>query len=196
MNKKSLGLVLAGALFLSILGGCSGGANKSVLQPQNDAAKPEMYAVGNGKVGLFHNQLSIDEAKQLITGPYGGRFKEGQEPAGEGTIAHVINAYFNGDPDAQPAIKITLNVDGKIYRIEALSPVFKIAKGLHVGSSWADIRAAYPQAKVIVENIIVFMASDNVACRLSTHTKPNWKKIKSGQENPPDDLKIVSMFTY
>lgn len=196
MNKKSLGLVLAGTLFLSILGGCSGGANKSAVQLKNDAANPEMYAVGNGKVGLFHNQLSIDEAKRLITGNYGGRFKEAQEPAGEGTTAHVINAYFDGKPDAQPAIKIILNTDGKIYRIEALSPEFKIAKGLHVGSSWADIRAAYPQAKVIVENIIVFMASDNVACRLNTNTKPNWKKIKSGQESPPDDLKIVSMFTY
>jgi hypothetical protein len=212
MRKRALGILSLGMFLVALLGGCGGGekpaGNTPAPQqaqasqqaqnpkPKTAATNPEMYAVGNGKIGLFHNNLTVEEAKNLITGTYGGRFVEATEPAGEGTTARVVNAYFNSVDEKQPSLKITLDNGGKIYRIAAYSPEFKAAKGLHVGSTWTEIRSVYPQAKVTVEGVIAFMAEDRVTCQLGTKAKPDWQKVKTGQENPPDDLKIVSMFTY
>ncbi|MHC1761405.1 MAG: hypothetical protein AB9917_18195 [Negativicutes bacterium] len=198
MSKRMLGVLLLGMFLLAVLGGCVESASQQAQAPQANPGKnnPAMYIIGNGKVGLFHNKLTLDEVKKLITGVYGGRLSEAREPAGEGTTARVVSAYFNGAPDHAPSIKITLDNDGNIYRIEALSPEFKTTKGLHVGSTWAEIRSMYPQAKVTVEEIIAFHAPEDVTCRLSTQANPNWQKIKAGHENPPDDLKIIGLFTY
>ncbi len=108
----------------------------------------------------------------------------------------MINAYFDKSNAKQLSIKITLDNEGKIYQIAAYSPEFKTVKGLHVGSTWAEIRSAYPQAKVTVEGVIGFLAEDRVTCKLSTQASPNWQKVNTGQESPPEDLKIVSLFTY
>jgi len=188
MNKRGLGILLLGVFLLTIL---SGGTTASAAAPS-----AEMYAVGNGKIGLFHNNLTVDEAKSLITETYGGKFSEAKEPAGEGTTASVINAYFDKANDKQLSLKITLDNEGKIYQIAAYSPEFKTVKGLRVGSTWAEIRSAYPQAQVTVEGIIGFLAEERVTCKLSTKASPNWQNVKLGQENPPEDLKIVSLFTY
>jgi len=198
MSKRMLGVLLLGLFLLAVSGGLVESASPQAIPPQAnpDKKKPAMYIVGNGNVGLFHNQLTLDETRKLITGTYGGRLSEAREPAGEGTTARVINAYFNGAPDNSPSIKITLDNDGNIYRIEALSPEFQTTKGLHVGSTWAEIRSMYPQAKVTVEEIIAFHAPEDVTCRLSTQANPDWQKIKAGQETPPDDLKITGLFTY
>ena len=190
MNKRGLGILILGVFLVTILIGGVGATASAA------ASSAEMYAVGNGKIGLFHNNLTVDEAKELITRTYGGKFSEAKEPAGEGTTASVINAYFDKSNDKQLSIKITLDNEGKIYQIEAYSPEFKTVKGLHVGSTWAEIRSAYPQAHVTVEGIIGFLAEERVTCKLSTKASPNWQKIKSGQEIPPDDLEIVSLFTY
>ena len=198
MRKRILGRLLLGLFLLIASGGlvesASHQAQASQASPENSI--PAMYRVGKGNVGLFHHKLTLDEAKNLITGTYGGRLSEAREPAGEGTTARVVSAYFKGASDNSPSIKITLDNDGNIYRIEALSPEFRTTGGLHVGSTWAEIRSSYPQAKVTVEEIIAFHAPDDVTCRLGTQANPNWQKIKAGQENPPDDLKITGLFTY
>lgn len=198
MSKKMLGRLLLGLFLLVVSGGLVESASQQAQAPQTspDKKNPTMYIVGNGNVGLFHHKLTLDETRKLITGTYGGRLSEAREPAGEGTTARVVSAYFNGAPDHAPSMKITLDNDGNIYRIEALSPEFKTTKGLHAGSTWAEIRSRYPQAKVTVEEIIAFHAPEDVTCRLSTQSKPNWQKVKAGQENPPDDLKITGLFTY
>ena len=205
MNKRGLGLLILGVFLLTIVSGCGEEKKPTVnTQPapqqtqsaQPKAVDPTMYAVGNGKIGLFHNKLTVDEAKKLIAGTYGGKFSEAKEPAGEGTTASVINAYFDKANDKQLSLKITLDNSGKIYQIAAYSPEFKTVKGLHVGSTWAEIRSAYPQAKVTVEGVIGFLAEERVTCKLGTKASPNWQKVKTGQENPPDDLKIISLFTY
>ena len=198
MSKKMLGRLLLGLFLLAVSGGCVESASQQAQGPQANPDKnnPAMYIIGNGKVGLFHNKLTLDEAKNLITGTYGGRLSETREPAGEGTTARVISAYFNGAPDNSPSIKITLDNDGNIYRIEALSSEFRTTGGLHAGSTWDEIRSSYPQAKITVEEIIAFHAPEDVTCRLSTQSNPNWQKVKTGQENPPDDLKITGLFTY
>ena len=198
MKKKILGRLLLGLFLLVVSGGLVESASQQAQAPQvkPDKKNPTMYIVGNGNVGLFHHKLTLDETKKLITGTYGGRLREAREPDGEGTTARVISAYFNGAPDHEPSIKITLDNDGIIYRIEALSPEFRTTGGLHVGSTWAEIRSSYPQAKVTVEEIIAFHAPEDVTCRLGTQANPNWQKIKAGQENPPDDLKITGLFTY
>lgn len=206
MSKKALGMLILGMFLLTMVGGCGGGEKPAVTasapqqaqaaQPKTTATTSEMYTVGNGKIGLFHNKLTVDAAKKLITETYGGKFSEAKEPAGEGSTARVINAYFDKSNDKQLSLKITLDNEGKIYQIAAYSPEFKTAKGLHVGSTWAEIRSAYPQAKVTIEGIIGFFAEDRVTCKLSTNASPNWQKVKSGQENPPADLKIISLFTY
>jgi hypothetical protein len=163
---------------------------------QPKVADPAMYAVGNGKTGLFHNELTVDAAKNLIIGTYGGKFNEAKEPAGEGTTATVINAYFDPSNEQQLSLKITLDNTGNIYQIAAYSPKFKTVKGLHVGSTWAEIRSAYPEAKVTVEGIIGFLAEERVTCALSDREGLDWQKIKSGEENPPEDLTIIRLFTY
>lgn len=198
MSKRMLGVLLLGMFLLAVSGGLVESASQQSQAPQAnpDKKNPTMYIVGNGNVGLFHHKLTLDETRKLITETYGGRLREAREPAGEGTTARVLSAYFNGAPDHAPSIKITLDNDGNIYRIEALSPEFKTAKGLHAGSTWAEIRSMYPQAKVTVEEIIAFHAPEDVTCRLGTQANPNWQKVKTGQENPPADLKITGLFTY
>ena len=203
MSKRMIGVLVVAMFLLIALGGCGGGSKPAsagqptpVPQAKTAATNPEMFAVGNGKIGLFHKNMSVVEAKKLITGTYGGKFEEAKEPAGEGTTASVVNAYFNGGPDKQPSLKFILSSKGDIYRIEALSPEFKAAKGLHVGSTWPEIRQAYPQAKVTVEGGIAFFAPENVTCRLKAKTSVDWWKSKGDEANPPDDLTIVSLFTY
>ena len=203
MSKKMIGAFVMTVFLLTMLGGCGGGSRPAsagqpapVPQAKTAATHPEMFAVGNGKIGLFHKNMSVIEAKKLITGTYGGRFEEANEPAGEGTTANVINAYFAGAVDKQPSLKFTLNSKGDIYRIEALSAEFKAAKGLHVGSTWPEIRQVYPQAKVTVEGVVAFFAPENVTCRLKAKTTVDWWKQKGDEENPPDDLTIVSLYTY
>ena len=193
MSKKMLGRLLLGLFLLVAPWGLAESASR---QAGPDSSVPPMYIVGKGNVGLFHHKLTLDEARKLITANYGGRLSEAREPAGEGTTARVLSAYFNGAPDHAPSMKITLDNDGNIYRIEALSPEFKTTKGLHAGSTWAEIRSSYPQAKITVEEIIAFHAPDDVTCRLGTQANPNWQKVRAGQENPPDDLKITGLFTY
>jgi hypothetical protein len=203
VSKKMIGAFVMAALLLTILGGCGGGSKPAsagqpapVPQIKTAVTNPEMFAVGNGKIGLFHKNMSVAEAKRMITGTYGGRFEETKEPAGEGTTANVINAYFAGAPDKQPSLKFTLTSKGDIYRIEALSAEFKAAKGLHVGSAWPEIRQAYPQAKVTVEGVVAFFAPENVTCRLKAKTTVDWWKKKGDEATPPDDLTIVSIYTY
>lgn len=198
MNKKILGILILGIFLMPLIGAHVAVQAKA---PDSQQAQPgdnsaAMYFVGQGKVGLFHHNLTLDKTKQLIVETYGGRFNETQEPAGEGTMARIINAYLDGAPDHAPSLKITLDQDGKIYRIEALSPRFKTAKGLHAGSSWTEVRSAYPEAKINVESILMFSAPDDVTCRLSTKAQPDWQKINEGQEAPPEDLKIIGLFTF
>jgi hypothetical protein len=190
MNQRRLCILFLGLLLLTLL------SPQQTQAAQPKAADPAMYVVGNGRTGLFHNELTVDAAKKLITGVYSGKFNEAKEPTGEGTTAIVINAYFDPANDKQLSLKITLDNTGSIYQIAAYSPEFKTIKGLHVGSTWADIRSAYPLAKVTVEGIIGFIAEDRVTCELSDREDLNWQKIKSGEENPPDDLKIIRLFTY
>ena len=198
MSKRMLGVLLLGMFLLTVSGGLVESASQQAQAPQvkPDKKNPTMYIVGNGNVGLFHHKLTLSDAKNLITGTYGGRLSEAREPAGEGTTARVLSAYFKGDSDNSPSLKITLDNDGNIYRIEALSSEFRTTGGLHVGSTWAEIRSSYPQAKVTVEEIIAFHAPEDVTCRLGTQANPDWQKVRAGQENPPDDLKITGLFTY
>ena len=178
MNRKILGILILGVFLLPLV------SAHIAVQAKAGDNPASMYFVGQGKVGLFHNNLTLDEAKQLIVETYGGRFNETQEPAGEGTTARVINAYWGETPDQAPALKITLDQDGKIYRIEALSPRFKTAKGLHAGSSWTEVRSAYPEAKINVEGILAFSAPDDVTCRLSTKGSTGLEKNKRGARRP------------
>ncbi len=157
----------------------------------------ERYSIGNGKSGLLHKSLTLEEAKKLIVSAYGGSFIEAQEAAGEGTTARVVNVYLNAAALLEPSLKITLDESGKLYRIDIFAPEFKTTKGLHVGSTWGEIKAAYPGAKLTLENIAAFHTPDDrVAVVFSSKAPLNWEAIRSGAANPPDDLKVVRMFTY
>lgn len=156
-----------------------------------------LYSVGNGKSGLLHSKLTLEEAKELIVSTYGGSFSEAREAAGEGTTARVVNVYLNRAAASEPSLKITLDEAGKLYRIDILTGEFKTAKGLHVGSTWGEIKAVYPEAKLTLENIAAFHTPDDrVACVFSAKASLNWEAIRTGQENPPDELKVVRIFTY
>ncbi|WP_378955874.1 hypothetical protein [Pelosinus sp. sgz500959] len=160
------------------------------------AGNAALYRVGHGRVGLLSRDLTINDAKRIITDTYQGRIIEKEEPAGEGTISRVVNVYLDSADDNHPALKIILDDKGKIYQIMAFSSEFKTAKGLHAGSSWAEIQKLYPNGKMRFEGVVAFFTPDDrVICSFDPKSKMNWEKINLGQENPPDDLKIMYLFT-
>ena len=207
MRKTMKTVLLVLVMSNLMLSGCAGSGEKTVSntappaqqqaqpaeQPQKQVtANTDMYIVGNGNVGLLNKDLSANEVEKIITDTYKGRVIEKDSPAGEGTMVRAIYAYINGANENEPSIIIELNSKRQISNMRVFAPEFKTAKGLHAGSTWAEIKKEYPQAKITLEGTIFFsIPNERVSCQFrgNENVKINWT-------NPPNDLQVKNLYIY
>ena len=152
----------------------------------------DKYIIGNGKIGLLTVDMPLDVTKRILVEQYNARFVQRKEPIGEGMTAQVVNAYFNNEK--VPSIKFYLTDNGEIYQRRIMSPDFYTPEGIHVGSTWGEIRRIYPKAYFIwIEGPFLLIPEISVACSIKFNSKQDHMVLK-GKETYSDDTSITEIF--
>ena len=161
----------------------------------NKTKIPSKYTIGNGKIGLFTTDMSLDMIKKILIDHYNARIVHRNEPVGEGMVGQVVTAYVN-NVNAN-SIKFTLKDNGEIYRITIVSPDFYTPEGIHVGSTLGEVRSLYPKAKFIWgEGPYLNIPEVGIICGVkfnSVQGKHDPRKIESGEETYSNDTTIADI---
>lgn len=161
----------------------------------NETKIPSKYTIGNGKIGLFTTDMSLDMIKKILIEQYNARVVQRNEPVGEGMVGQVVTAYVNNDN--APSIKFTLQDNGEIYRITIISPEFHTPEGIHVGSTWGEVRSIYPKAQFRWgEGPRLDIPEVGAGCSIKFNSKQSYhdvRKIESREETYSDDTSITDI---
>ena len=167
----------------------------NVVSDSNETKISSKYTIGNGKIGLFTTDMSLDMIKKILIEQYDARIVQRNEPVGEGMVGQVVTAYVNNGN--APSIKFTLKNDGEIYRTTIISPDFYTPEGIHVGSTWGEVRSIYPKARFRWgEGPHLYIPEVGAGCDIkfnSKQDKHDIRKLESGEEAYSDDTSITAI---
>lgn len=161
------------------------------------AANPEPadLVIEKGRAGNIRLGMPIEEVRQnVVEGTVVNDtllMQEGQQATGYLLYTNEEKALLieqNCEPDCE------------VQRISVLSPAYKTAKGIGVGSSYGEVKQAYPITTVAVEEDNFVAVSDEASMSFELDdTKLPQDGKETGRYNPgniPDDTRVTRVLLY
>lgn len=161
------------------------------------AAEPEPadLVIDKGRAGNIRLGMPIEEVRQSVVD---GTVVNDTLLMQEGQQATAYLLYTN----EERALLIEQNCepDCEVRRISVLSPAYKTAKGIGVGSSYGEVKQAYPITTVAVEEDHFVAVSDTAGMRFELDdTKLPQDGKEKGRYDPgniPDDTRVTRVLLY
>ena len=160
------------------------------------ATDPAAFVLEKGRAGSISIGMPIEQVRQQVTD--GTEVKDTllmQE--GQQSTAYLLHT---GDRDKGLLIEQQCEPDCQVWRISVLSPDYKTAEGIGVGSSYGEVKAAYPITTVAVEedNFVAVSDSAGMSFMLDDTKLPQDGK-ELGRYDPgniPDNTPVTRVLLY
>ena len=167
-----------------------------VVVPDPEVIEAEQYMISPRLAGQVRINMSSDSLKALIPAE---NLKPVQNTL-EGvpyTVYEIRNSQ-KGDQLLLLAEESCANQVCTIFRIRVLSPKFKTDKGIRVGSTFAEVKNAYPLSFVgIGETDFVAVSDENkMTFTLDISRFPPKQLAKIKQEEIPDSTQVTSIMLF
>ncbi|GAA4439942.1 hypothetical protein GCM10023188_36610 [Pontibacter saemangeumensis] len=157
---------------------------------------PAAFVLEKGRAGNIKLGMPIEEVRQQVVDGTAVKdtllMLEGQQ-----STAYVLH---QDDRDKGLLIEQVCDPDCKVWRISVLSPEYKTAKGIGVGSKYGEVKQAYPISTVAFEegNFVAVSDTASMSFELDDTQLPQDAK-DMGRYNPgniPDNTLVTRVMLY
>lgn len=176
----------------------TGAPETSILPEVLDeaAASPDssLFVIENKRIGKLRIGMPIDEMRAAATADF--RLKDTTlQQEGMPSTAYVLR------PEKQAKgllIEQTCDEACEVWRISVLSPMYKTAKGIHVGSTYGELQQAYKIRSVSFEegNVVALAPDAGLSFMLDHSSLPAEKLSRLNAATAPKNLPIERILVY
>lgn len=162
------------------------------------AAEPDPadLVIEKGRAGNIRLGMPIEEVRQsVVEGTVVNDTLLMQE--GQQSTAYVLHT---SDKDKALLIEQRCEPDCQVWRISVLSPAYKTAEGIGVGSNYGEVKAAYPITTVALEedNFVAVSDTAGMSFELDDTQLPQDGKDLGRYDpgNIPDNTMVTRVMLY
>ncbi|KAA9326005.1 hypothetical protein [Adhaeribacter soli] len=165
-------------------------------KPDPKIIEAEQYTLTTGHAGKIKLNMSSDSLKAMVPAENLKTVQRVLE--GVPYTAYELRNAQSGNQLLLLAEESCANQNCTIFRIRVVSPKFKTDKGVRVGSTFADVKNAYPLSFIgIGESDYVAVSDENkMTFTLDITHFPPKELAKVKPEEIPDSTKVTSIMLF
>jgi hypothetical protein len=168
----------------------------SAPKPDPKVVEAEQYSLAPGRAGKIRVNMSSDTLKKMI--PAENLKTVQRELEGVPYTAYELRNPKTGNQLLLLAEESCANEKCTIFRIRVLSPKFKTDKGIRVGSTFAEVKNAYPLSFVGLgeADFVAISEKNKMTFTLDITNFPPKHLDRISPDEIPDSTRVTSIMLF